>query len=69
MIGIGGSGLSAIATVLLERGYRVSGSDRQESPQTRRLAESGARIDLATARRTLPGRTWWCALQRYPMTM
>jgi UDP-N-acetylmuramate--alanine ligase len=44
LIGIGGSGLSAIATVLLERGYRVSGSDRQETPQTRRLVESGARI-------------------------
>ncbi len=44
MIGIGGSGLSAIATVLLERGYRVSGSDRQETPQTRRLQELGARI-------------------------
>lgn len=44
MIGIGGSGLSAIATVLLERGYRVSGSDRQETPQTRRLQELGARL-------------------------
>jgi UDP-N-acetylmuramate--alanine ligase len=44
LIGIGGSGLSAIATILLERGYQVSGSDRQESPQTRRLVESGARI-------------------------
>jgi UDP-N-acetylmuramate--alanine ligase len=44
LIGIGGSGLSAIATVLLERGYRVSGSDRQESPLTRRLQEQGARI-------------------------
>lgn len=44
LIGIGGSGLSAIAMVLLERGYRVSGSDRQESPQARRLQELGARI-------------------------
>lgn len=44
LIGIGGSGLSAIATVLLERGYRVSGSDRQESPQLQRLQQMGARI-------------------------
>jgi UDP-N-acetylmuramate--alanine ligase len=44
LIGIGGSGLSAIATILLERGYRVSGSDRQASPQARRLQEMGARI-------------------------
>jgi UDP-N-acetylmuramate--alanine ligase len=29
LIGIGGAGLSAIATVLLESGYSVSGSDEQ----------------------------------------
>jgi UDP-N-acetylmuramate--alanine ligase len=43
-IGIGGSGLSAIATVLLERGERVSGSDRQASPMLERLRQSGAQI-------------------------
>ena len=31
-IGIGGSGLSAIARLLLESGYTVSGSDRELSP-------------------------------------
>ena len=31
-IGIGGSGLSAIARLLLELGYEVSGSDRTLSP-------------------------------------
>jgi UDP-N-acetylmuramate--alanine ligase len=46
-IGIGGSGLSAIATVLLERGYIVSGSDRQASPVTRRLQEAGMTIYTA----------------------
>ena len=44
LIGIGGAGLSAIAHVLLERGIRVSGSDRQESERTRRLAAAGAKI-------------------------
>jgi UDP-N-acetylmuramate--alanine ligase len=44
LIGIGGAGLSAIAHVLLERGIRVSGSDRQQSERTRRLAVAGARI-------------------------
>ncbi|MCY4412814.1 MAG: UDP-N-acetylmuramate--L-alanine ligase [Caldilineaceae bacterium] len=44
LIGIGGAGLSAIAHVLLERGIRVSGSDRQQSERTRRLAAAGARI-------------------------
>lgn len=43
-IGIGGSGLSAIARVLLERGYRVSGSDRQHSPLTDRLQAAGAQV-------------------------
>jgi len=43
-IGIGGTGLSAIATVLLERGLEVSGSDRQSSPQTQRLQAAGAQV-------------------------
>lgn len=44
LMGIGGAGLSAIAKVLLELGFRVSGSDRQLSAQTSRLAEQGALI-------------------------
>ena len=44
LIGIGGSGLSAIAQILLERGYSVSGSDRALSPLTRDLASAGARV-------------------------
>lgn len=44
LIGIGGSGLSAIARVLLESGYSVSGSDRQFSPLAKSLQEAGARI-------------------------
>lgn len=43
-IGIGGSGLSGMATILLERGYQVSGSDRRSSATTRRLEEIGARV-------------------------
>lgn len=44
LIGIGGSGLSAIARVLLERGVVVSGSDRQPSGVTRALQDAGARV-------------------------
>ncbi len=44
LIGIGGAGLSAIATVLLQQGYRVSGSDRQASPATERLTQLGATV-------------------------
>lgn len=44
LVGIGGAGMSAIARVLLGRGYRVSGSDMQANDQTRALASAGARI-------------------------
>ena len=44
LIGIGGIGLSAIAKVLLEEGYQVSGSDLKLSPITDALAKLGATI-------------------------
>lgn len=43
-IGIGGAGLSAIARILLERGYSVSGSDLKGNPLTAALAADGARV-------------------------
>ncbi len=45
-IGIGGIGLSAIAEILLSRGYEVSGSDMRESEITERLINEGANIYL-----------------------
>ena len=45
-IGIGGTGLSAIARVLLEKGYTVSGSDRTESPLFNAITEAGAQTFL-----------------------
>jgi len=48
-VGIGGSGMSAIASVLLARGYPVSGSDLRESDATRRLRAAGARIQVGHA--------------------
>src|ERR1700723_2371853 len=43
-VGIGGIGMSGIAEVLLNLGYKVSGSDRKLSAVTARLAEMGAII-------------------------
>lgn len=43
-MGIGGVGMSAIARILLEMGYRVSGSDLKESINTIRLKDFGATI-------------------------
>ena len=42
--GIGGIGMSGIAEVLLNLGYKISGSDVKLSPITERLAGMGARI-------------------------
>jgi len=45
-VGIGGSGMSGIAEVLLNLGYNVSGSDLGASATTARLAGLGAKIAL-----------------------
>jgi UDP-N-acetylmuramate--alanine ligase len=42
--GIGGIGMSGIAEVLLNLGYRISGSDLRLSPTTDRLARLGAKV-------------------------
>jgi UDP-N-acetylmuramate--alanine ligase len=43
-VGIGGIGMSGIAEVLLNLGYRVSGSDMKESDTTERLRKLGGEI-------------------------
>jgi UDP-N-acetylmuramate--alanine ligase len=43
-VGIGGSGMSGIAEVLVTQGYAVTGSDLAETSVTRRLARLGASI-------------------------
>jgi len=48
-VGIGGAGMSAIASVLMARGCAVSGSDLRESDVTRRLEAAGARIQIGHA--------------------
>ena len=45
-VGIGGIGMSGIAELLHNLGYRVSGSDLSESKITKRLQEMGIRISL-----------------------
>lgn len=43
-IGIGGAGMGGIAEVLINQGFRVSGSDIKENTMTKRLRDLGARI-------------------------
>ena len=54
-VGIGGSGMSGIAEVLLTQGYQVSGSDLASSVTTRRLATLGAHIATGHAPNHIAG--------------
>jgi UDP-N-acetylmuramate--alanine ligase len=46
IVGIGGAGMSAIATVLLAMGHRVTGSDAAPSDRLRNLALAGAEVHV-----------------------
>ncbi len=48
-VGIGGSGMSGIAEVMLNLGYKVQGSDLKANKQTRRLEEQGATVFIGHA--------------------
>jgi len=52
-VGIGGSGMSGIAEVLLNLGFQVSGSDLGKNMATRRLKELGATVYLGHAGQNL----------------
>ena len=57
-IGIGGSGLSAIARLLLESGYTVSGSDRALTPFAEEVRKAGATVYVGHHPRNLEGADW-----------
>ena len=44
IIGIGGIGMSAIAEILVAKGYTVQGSDQKESANVKRLRSKGIRV-------------------------
>lgn len=46
MIGIGGSSMSGLAQMLLEKGYRVTGSDNLETYATKHLREIGVPVTI-----------------------
>ena len=54
-VGIGGSGMSGIAEVLLNLGYSVSGSDLAASAATERLASLGAHVIAGHAAGNIAG--------------
>ncbi len=57
-IGIGGSGLSAIARLLLESGYTVSGSDRALTSFAEDVRKAGATVYIGHHPRNLTGVDW-----------
>jgi UDP-N-acetylmuramate--alanine ligase len=54
-VGIGGSGMSGIAEVLVNLGFTVSGSDLSDNTTTRRLAALGARVVTGHAAENIAG--------------
>ena len=54
-VGIGGIGMSGIAELLLNLGYRVSGSDLNESEITRKLAALGGQVHQGHDSRWIAG--------------
>ena len=54
-VGIGGIGMSGIAEVLLNLGYRITGSDAKETEITRRLVQLGCGISYDHRRENVQG--------------
>ncbi len=54
-VGIGGAGMSGIAEVLSNLKFEVSGSDMQESANTRRLSELGVKVAIGHDPRLVQG--------------
>jgi UDP-N-acetylmuramate--alanine ligase len=54
-VGIGGAGMCGIAEVLLNQGYKISGSDIRESEVTKRLSEKGAAVFIGHQENNISG--------------
>ncbi|MCQ2363007.1 MAG: undecaprenyldiphospho-muramoylpentapeptide beta-N-acetylglucosaminyltransferase, partial [Acidaminococcaceae bacterium] len=54
-VGIGGAGMSAIASVLLKRGYKVQGSDLNSGEVVSRLIGQGAQVKIGHAAENIEG--------------
>jgi UDP-N-acetylmuramate--alanine ligase len=55
LIGIGGAGMSGIARMLIQRGHRVSGTDRQEGRALEELRAMGAQVQVGHDEEALRG--------------
>lgn len=57
MIGIGGSSMNGLASILLEKGYRVSGSDIADSKALDALRARGAKVYIGHDAKNIEGAT------------
>lgn len=57
-IGVGGYGMSAVARIMVESGYTVSGSDMQQNELTKQLQELGVTIYQGHAAEHVNGADW-----------
>lgn len=55
MVGIGGIGMSGMAEILIQRGYKITGSDGASNETTERLVELGATVYLGHAPENIEG--------------
>ncbi len=55
LVGIGGAGMNGIAEVLLNLGYKISGSDLKASETTRRLQSLGAVVNYGHSKNHIQG--------------
>src|SRR5512137_2253273 len=67
-IGIGGSGLSAIARLMLESGYTVTGSDSVMSPFAQDLEAAGVKVSLGHVARNVLDADWVVRSSAIPET-
>lgn len=55
LVGIGGSGMAGIAEVLLNQGFKITGSDVSEGPMVERLRSLGANIIIGHHQQNITG--------------
>ena len=54
-VGIGGAGMIGIARVLLQKGYKISGSDLTDSSELKKLRKNGAKVYIGHKKNQIKG--------------
>ena len=54
-VGIGGAGMIGIAKVLLQKGYKISGSDISDSKDLKKIRKDGAKIYIGHSKKNIVG--------------